>query len=174
MIVRPIDVQNWVDLGLDGREIDSGGDAVRAQEERIVEFLAAHQNLMIDGRAVEPEFERANFLRRTLRTSIVIDPPEELDVYSATLGVIFVAPTEGLSARGSDHLGSVHREDTASTRRSDRRGGTIYEDVSRARRQCAVVEELSQESDDSDSGRDRVSSRYRYPNHGLVGVGASC
>ena len=39
------------------------------------------------------------FPRRTLRTSCVIDPPEPLDIYSATLGVIFVHPTDGLPDR---------------------------------------------------------------------------
>jgi hypothetical protein len=94
IIVRPIDLEQWIDLGLGGRQTIP----VEMQFElksRIAEFLAGHQNLTIDGRLVDPELDRVNFLRRTLRTSTVIDPPEELDLYSATLGVIYVAPTDG-------------------------------------------------------------------------------
>ncbi len=99
-IVRPVDLQHWVDLGLEGRKTLP----VKIQYElkqRIGEFLAGHLNLSIDGEQVQPELDRVNFLRRTLRTSTVIDPPEELDAISATLGVIHVAPTEGLPQEAS-------------------------------------------------------------------------
>jgi hypothetical protein len=95
IIVRPVDLENWIDLGLAGREtlpVDMQYDL----QMRIAEFLAEHLNLTIDGEPVEPELDRVNFLRRTLRTSTVIRPPEELDAVSATLGVIYVAPTDGL------------------------------------------------------------------------------
>ena len=94
-IVRPVDMQEWIELGLEGLDVipvDMQFDI----KTKIADFLAGHQSLTIDGQPVQPELARINFLRRTLRTSIVIDPPEELDAYSATLGVIFVAPTDGL------------------------------------------------------------------------------
>jgi len=100
IIVRPLDMEQWVDLGLAGRDtlpVDMQYDL----QMRIVEFLAAHLNLTIDGQPVDPEFDRVNFLRRTLRTSTVITPPEELDAVSATLGVIYVAPTDGLPEEAS-------------------------------------------------------------------------
>jgi hypothetical protein len=50
----------------------------------------------IDGQEIVPDLARINFLERTLRTSRVIDPPRELEIYSAILGVIFVYPTDGL------------------------------------------------------------------------------
>ena len=49
----------------------------------VAEFLREHHRVEIDGRVVEGELARVNFLERTLRTSRVIDPPEELDVHSA-------------------------------------------------------------------------------------------
>ena len=52
--------------------------------------------LAIDGEKVVPQLQRINFLKRTLKSSIVIDPPEELDANSATLGVIYSVPTESL------------------------------------------------------------------------------
>jgi len=100
IIARPLDLQRWVDLGLEGLETIP----VEMQYElnqKVAAFLAEHQSLTIDGQPVRPELDRVNFLRRTLRTSSVIDPPEELDIYSATLGVIFVHPTEGLPQEAS-------------------------------------------------------------------------
>ena len=40
---------------------------------------------------------RANFLERTLRTSRVIDPPVDLDINGAIMGVIFVYPHEAFA-----------------------------------------------------------------------------
>ena len=47
-----------------------------------------HHAVEIDGKRIEPELARINFLDRTLTASRVIDPPIELDAYSAILGVI--------------------------------------------------------------------------------------
>jgi len=92
VIVRPKDLQQWVDLGLEGRDTIP----VEIQEElkrQVAEFLRTRQKVVIDGETVEPELARINFLERTLRTSRVIDPPEELDIDSAIMGAIFVYPT---------------------------------------------------------------------------------
>ena len=98
VIVRPLDLQQWVDLGLEGRQTIP----VELQPElkrRAAEFLRGHQPVEIDGRTITPDLARIHFLERTLRTSRVIDPPEELDVHSAVLGAIFVYPTDGLPER---------------------------------------------------------------------------
>ncbi|MCH8082914.1 MAG: hypothetical protein IH885_01640 [Myxococcales bacterium] len=98
IIARPRDLQHWVDLGLANREtipVEMQGELKR----RVAEFLRGRQPVLIDGEPVEPALARINFLERTLTTSRVIDPPVELDVYSAILGVIFVYPTEGLPER---------------------------------------------------------------------------
>ena len=100
IIARPRDLQKWVDLGLAERRTIP----VELQAElkrKAAEFLRLHQRVLIDGQAVEPELARINFLERTLRTSRVIDPPVELDLSSAILGVIFVYPTDGLPDRVS-------------------------------------------------------------------------
>ena len=60
-------------------------------------FLAGHHPVTIDGESVEPALMRANFLERTLRTSRVIDPPVDLDINSAIMGVIFVYPHEAFA-----------------------------------------------------------------------------
>jgi len=98
IVLRPMDLQHWVDLGLDGRETIP----VELQPElkrRVAEFLREHQPVRIDGRAIEPELARVNFLERTLRSSRVIEPPEELEIHGAILGVIFVYPIDGLPER---------------------------------------------------------------------------
>jgi hypothetical protein len=100
IIVRPLDMESWLDLGLEGRQnipVDMQYDL----QMQIADFLAQHLNLTIDGEPVEPELDRVNFLRRSLRTSAVIAPPEDLDTVSATLGVIYVAPTDGLPQEAS-------------------------------------------------------------------------
>ena len=91
IIVRPKDLQQWIDLGLEGRETIP----VEIQDEikrKVGEFLREKQPVEIDGQVIEPELARVNFLARSLRTSLVIDPPQELPIDSAIMGVIFVYP----------------------------------------------------------------------------------
>ena len=95
VIARPTDLQQWMDLGLAGQ----GSIPVDVQADlkaKAAAFLGEHIQLTIDDQPVVPELERINFLRRTLRTSTVVDPPEDLNIYAATLGAIFVTPTTGL------------------------------------------------------------------------------
>jgi hypothetical protein len=94
IIVRPADIQRYVDLGLDGETIIP---AERHDEikEKIVEFLSEHFPLKIDGEPVEGTVDRVNFLKRTLRSSIVVDN-QDLELLPATVGVIYVFPTDGL------------------------------------------------------------------------------
>jgi len=95
VIVRPLDAQRWVDLDLEGRQTITPQMYGRVQG-RVADFLADHLALTIDGERAEPVLDRINFLRRTLRASTVIDPPEELSVFSAQLGAIFIVPRDGL------------------------------------------------------------------------------
>jgi len=95
IIVRPKDLQRWVDLGLEGRKtipVAIQGDL----KLKVAEFLAQRQPVTIDGKSAAYNLDRVNFLERTLTSSRVIDPPEELGINSAVIGVIFVYPTKGL------------------------------------------------------------------------------
>ena len=95
VIVRPLDAQRWVDLDLEGRDTitpEMYGDV----QGRVADFLAEHFELKNDGAQTEPVIDRIHFLGRTLRTSTVIDPPEELSVFTAQLGAIFIVPRDGL------------------------------------------------------------------------------
>jgi hypothetical protein len=95
VIARPHDLQQWIDLGVAGRAPITVAQQPEVKE-RVAAFLAEHFTLTIDGEPVTPALDRVHFLSRTLRSSRVIDPPEDLDPYAATLGVIFVAQTPGL------------------------------------------------------------------------------
>jgi hypothetical protein len=95
IIARPKDLQNWVDLGLAGKDTIRVGE----QEElkaRVAEFFATRSEVTIDGRVQEPTLDRINFVRRSLRRTGIVDPPEDLPVTSATLGVIYVYPVDSL------------------------------------------------------------------------------
>ena len=94
IIVRPYDIQKWVDLGLEGQDMIR----VDQQEEikrKVVEFLEPHFKVKIDGTAVEGTLDRVNFLQRTLKSSTVIDN-QEIKLLPATMGLIYVFPTTGL------------------------------------------------------------------------------
>jgi hypothetical protein len=95
IILRPKDLQHWIDLGLEGNDVITvvQQDALK---ERVAEYLSTRCPVTIDGKPAEMELDRIHFIRRSLRTTGVIDPPEDLPVTSATLGVIYVTPIEKL------------------------------------------------------------------------------
>lgn len=98
IIVRPKDLQHWIDLGLAGRDtipVEVQVDLKQA----VLEFLGSHHPVHIDGRPVQADYQRIDFLERTLTSSRVIDPPEEQDLDGAMLGAIFVYLTEGFPRR---------------------------------------------------------------------------
>ena len=95
IVVRPVDLQNWIDLGLG----DDATISVAHQNEikqRVAEFLAERNPVTIDGELAAGRLDRVHFIRRTLRSTGIIEPPVDLDATSATLGVIFVYPVERL------------------------------------------------------------------------------
>ncbi|MCH7548752.1 MAG: hypothetical protein IH969_04305 [Candidatus Krumholzibacteriota bacterium] len=95
IIARPIDLQGWVDLGLTGKDTIRVADQDEMKE-RVVAFLAARNPVTIDGATPPPILDRIHFVRRSLRRTGVIDPPEDLPTTSATLGIIFVYPVDSL------------------------------------------------------------------------------
>jgi hypothetical protein len=95
IVVRPLDLQHWIDLGLEGKEIIPAGEQAELKA-KVAEFLAGNSPLTIDGVPAEGTLDRIHFVRRSLRRTGVIDPPEDLETISATLGVIYVYPRNGL------------------------------------------------------------------------------
>jgi hypothetical protein len=95
IIVRPKDLQYWIDLGIEGKDIIKA-DQQADIKKKVAEFLTDLHPVIIDGNEAEGTLDRIHFLRRTLKMTSVIDPPEDLAAHSATLGVIFVYQTKGL------------------------------------------------------------------------------
>lgn len=98
IILRPLDLQRWIDLGIEGLSVipaDRQLEVARA----IGEFLRDRHRVEVDGKTIEPELARVNFLERTLRTSRVVEPGTDVDAYAAVVGAIFVYPTNGLPQR---------------------------------------------------------------------------
>ncbi len=94
IILRPSDVQKFTDLGLANAKIIPA-DKQEGIKQKVVEFLAGHFPVSIDGVKVEGSVARVNFLQRTLKSSSVVSG-QDLDLLSATIGVIYVFPTDGL------------------------------------------------------------------------------
>ncbi len=95
IVVRPRDLQAWVDLGLEGKDVITVAEQPEIKR-RVVEFLAEKNPVTIDGQPAEGRLDRVHFIYRNLRTSGVINPPRDLDAVSATLGIIFYYPVDGL------------------------------------------------------------------------------
>ncbi len=95
IVLRPLDLQPWLDLGLDGESVITVEEQPEIKR-RVVEFLAGKNPVTIDGQRAEGRLDRVHFIYRNLRTSGVISPPRDLEAVSATLGVIFYYPVDGL------------------------------------------------------------------------------
>ncbi|PHS16475.1 MAG: hypothetical protein COA78_03870 [Blastopirellula sp.] len=95
IVVRPSDLQEWIDLGL----VDKKFIPVDQQEmikKRVAQFFAEQSPVIIDGKIVEGRLDRIHFIHRSLRKTGIIEPPVDLDVASATLGVIYTYPVDQL------------------------------------------------------------------------------
>ena len=100
IIVRPMDMQRWIDLGLEDTEVitaDQRGTVL----EKISSFLTKRQPVTINGEPAVPTLDRANFLSRTLKNSMVVEPGVDINLDSAVVGVIFVYPVANLPDRAS-------------------------------------------------------------------------
>jgi hypothetical protein len=100
IIVRPVDLQAWLDLGLQ----DDAVIRVSQQgtlKDRIAQFLSNKNPVSINGLPAEGRLDRIHFIRRTLRSTGIIEPAVDLDASSAILGVIFVYPIDRLPAEVS-------------------------------------------------------------------------
>jgi hypothetical protein len=100
IVVRPKDLQQWIDLGLVGKDTISIGSQ-ETLKQQVADFLSQRGPVTVDGQPVQGTLDRIHFVRRSLRTTGVVDPPEDLDVNTATLGVIFVYPIDGLGQEAS-------------------------------------------------------------------------
>jgi hypothetical protein len=95
IVIRPKDLQDWVDLGLDGKQTITSDqrDAIR---EQAGSFLDKHTQVQIDGKRVVGTLDRIHFITRSLRTTGVVPPSEDIDIDNALLGAIYIYPIDSL------------------------------------------------------------------------------
>lgn len=126
IIARPRDLQHWVDLGIDGQQTLSIAQQPELKK-RVVDFLIDRGVVSIDGKQQMPTLDRIHFIRRSMRKTGVIEPPEDLDLTSATLGVIFVYPTDRMPEAVELHWDVFsERISSVPTMATDQAGGMPY------------------------------------------------
>lgn len=94
-VLRPQDLQNWIDLGIKDKKVLSVSDQKEIKT-KVAAFLMQRAKVKIDDKDVSPKLDRIHFIERTLKRSGVITPPRELSTSTATLGVIYSYPVAGL------------------------------------------------------------------------------
>lgn len=126
IIVRPRDLQQWVDLGIDGQQTLPVAQQPELKK-RVVAFLMDRGEVLIDGKKQTPTLDRIHFIRRSMRKTGVIEPPEDLNLLSATLGIIFVYPTDKMPDTVEMHWDMFSdRIPSVPTMATDQAGGMPY------------------------------------------------
>jgi len=95
IIVRPKDLQDWLDLGIEGKEVLTPEDQ-EAIKLKAAEFFAGNTPVTINGKEAEGFLDRVHFIQRSLKMTSVVDSNQDLPVNTATLGIIYVFPVAGL------------------------------------------------------------------------------
>ncbi|MEK6236833.1 MAG: hypothetical protein N2C14_19165, partial [Planctomycetales bacterium] len=95
IVFRPRDLQHWVDLGLDDKRIIKASQRAAICEQAAA-FLNQHTPVQIDDRPANGALDRVHFVKRTLRSSGVVDDAADVNLDTALLGAIFVYPISDL------------------------------------------------------------------------------
>lgn len=95
VLVRLRDLQNWMELGLDGSSRIGVAEQATLRK-KIGAFLLARNPVRIDGVAVKPVIDRVQFMKVGQAGPQFDAKPIERDVATAFVGVILVYPTRGL------------------------------------------------------------------------------
>jgi len=95
VLTRVVDVQNWVDLGLDGRRYIAPDDWP-AIKQRVGDFLMSRNPVRIDGAAVPAVLDRVDFVTVGIKGIRLLETPEKLEVSTAIVGVIMAHVIDGL------------------------------------------------------------------------------
>lgn len=93
VLARLKDLENWIDLGLEGERYIAPDEWERLKD-RVVAFLKTRNKVLIDGIAIQPIFDRANFVSVSLQGVRAFDTPQQLESSTAMLGIIFAYVVE--------------------------------------------------------------------------------
>jgi len=95
ILTRVKDLSEWMDLGLRGEQYIEV-DELEPLKQRIGEFLLGRNPVLIDGKAVKPILDRANYVKVGLTGIQLLEKPERLEIASAIVGVIITYITDGM------------------------------------------------------------------------------
>lgn len=91
VLIRVRDLTEWADLELSGGSVLTVDEQARIKHQA-QEFLAGHNPLKVDGVLVKPDSSRAEFLKISLTGLQLVEDGKDLDLSTATLGVILSYP----------------------------------------------------------------------------------
>ena len=95
ILIRPRDLSHWLDLGLaDERYIQP--DEFQPLLERMGDFLLQRNPVTVDGEALRPMLDQAEFVEIGLYGVQTVTPAEPLELNATVVGVMVSYPTPGL------------------------------------------------------------------------------
>lgn len=95
IVIRPKDLQRWIDLGLEDKQFIAAADRESICA-RAATYLGEHTPVKIDGKDVHGTLDRVHFIRRTLRSTGVVEPETDIPIDTGMIGAIFVYPRDEL------------------------------------------------------------------------------
>jgi len=95
VLTRVRDLEQWMDLGLRGREFIEV-DELEPLKQRIGEFFLERNAVLVDGKALKPILDRTNYVKVGLSGIQLVEKPERLEISTAIVGVIVTYLTRDL------------------------------------------------------------------------------
>jgi len=95
VLIRVKDLEEWMDLGLRGKEYIEV-DELDGLRKRIGDFLLARNTVKVDGKALKPILDRSNYVKVSVTGIQLLEQPERLEISTAIVGVIIAYLTEGM------------------------------------------------------------------------------
>ncbi|MCG8686335.1 MAG: hypothetical protein MI892_15765 [Desulfobacterales bacterium] len=95
ILVRVKDIENWMDLGLEGSQFIEAHENEKLKE-RVGQFFLENENLLVDGQRLRPILDRTAFVKYTMTGSRFLESPEQLSINSARIGIIITYLTKGI------------------------------------------------------------------------------
>ncbi|MDH3413403.1 MAG: hypothetical protein OEM98_13080 [Gammaproteobacteria bacterium] len=95
LLVRVKDMAEWMDLDLSGeRYIEI--DELEPLKQRISAFLSTKNPVRVDGQALDPVLDRADYVTVSLAGIQLLERPQRLEISTAIVGLIFAYLTPGM------------------------------------------------------------------------------
>ena len=102
VLIRVRDLEEWLDLGLRGKEFIEI-DELEPLKKKIGEFFLNRNRVLVDGKALRPILDRTNFVKVGLTGIQLLETLERLELSTAIVGVIIAYITGGLPKEVTVH-----------------------------------------------------------------------